>query len=1150
MIFILLVEGFTFSYDTTTVVAINNSTFDGDGLAPLSASGCYYRGIWIESSDGISEFNQFLFNNVNISNYAFGLHLNTSGEKALIELSSVNVHDNDYGIVIYNDTEDIVVHVNRSISNSSSTVDLSSVTFRNNVNALTVNRVDNVIISFATFIDNIQPSSLSNINTVSVSSATFTNHRFDALLVDNASTIILSSATFMFSHASFTLTSGTVNVSFVTFIRSGLYIYVELDNFSGSSSFVISNSYFSYVYQYLSELIGILIRNRGECARTNIVFTNVTFYKASWIASYVLYIDTENTIPSIMFKDVNFMSNHAGASTLFINTNQNMQCESYHQNMSIQLTNCTFDENFVPEYAVYIAINVKADSYNNLGIVTVELSDCKFDHNSGGKSIVYVYFPPFVYPGSMILDNTTFINNKGTALHLVIAELKFKRDSLFVNNSASDGAAVYMERVDAISFNDNAIVQFKNNSAKLKGGATYINLVGKVFDIDQYCNVFNSISNTSNVSFTNNSAGVAGNSIYFNIPESCQIITNVNDKSSLLYYLNMFKYSEPLFTKSSPVITSAYNIELYPPAIAIHNSDNEYLIQESKMLGEPIEIIASVFDYFNNIAEPVTFSINCKLCGSTYLLSTHLISVHNQSIYALKILPTVAEDVVNNTDIIITFLSALYPVYRQINASLSIELSSCRAGYLFNNTQRPCVCYPHHDIVHCKEDYVEIKIGYWIGYLTEQHYTSSICPNNYCSSEHTETSPGFYSLRGKSDDQCSSHRTGVACGKCKSGYTLAYDSPDCINTDKCCVGMTILVIVLTILYWITIVAVVFGLMYFQFQISSGYAYGIIYYYSIVDILLVNDVTEEVFHLVSVLSSFAKLNPQLFGQLCFVEGLSGIDQQFIHYSHALAVSLILLIIVLVARYSARLTRFVSPCVIRVICLLLLLSYTSLASTSLQLLRPLTFNDVDEVRTYSSPDIKYFTGRHLVYGIVAILCEVIIVIGLPLFLLLEPFLRRRVNLVRIKPLLDQFQGCYKDKYRWFAAYYLICRQVIILIVYVGNGNYYYMLYGLQTACVINAMIHGVVQPYKNDLLNGLDEVILVILILVANLNLFSLSSFIPTNYFSVILVILPLLLICFIAIRKSISHFFIRKKRELQLYNPVGTHEGNDRNNERR
>ena len=707
-----------------------------------------------------------------------------------------------------------------------------------------------------------------------------------------------------------------------------------------------------------------------------------------------------------------------------------------------------------------------------------------------------------------------------------------------------------MEKVNAITFDDNANVQFINNSAKLNGGAMYVNLVNVDTDINPYCDVFNSTTSTFNVSFTNNSAGIVGNSIYFSISQSCQIITDINNKSSLLYYPNMFKYCEPSFTNNSPLVTSPYNIKLYPPAIVICNSSNSYSIHEPKMLGEPIQIIASVLDYFNNITEPVTFLVNCKTCCGEYILSTHLISVHNQSIYEINILPTIAKDVVNNTKISINFLSTLSPIYRQINASLSITLSSCRTGYLFDFAQRHCFCYPHPDLVHCKGYYVEIKIGYWIGYLTEEHYTSSICPNNYCSSEHTETSPGYYSLHGKLDDQCSSHRTGVACGKCKSGYTLAYDSPDCINKDKCSAGMTILVIVLTILYWIGIVAVVFGLMYFQFQISSGYAYGIIYYYSIVDILLVSDVSKEGFQLVSILSSFAKLTPQLFGELCFVEGLSGIDQQFIHYSHALAVSLILLIIVLVTRYSARLTRFVGPCIIRVICILLLLSYTSLASTSLQLLRPLTFDDVDEVRTYSSPDIKYFTGRHLVYAIVAILCEVIIVIGLPMFLLLEPFLRRRVNLVRIKPLVDQFQGCYKDKYRWFAAYYLICRQVIILIVYVGNGNYYYMLYGLQTACVIIAMIHGWIQPYKNNLLNGLDEVILLILVLVVNLNLFTLLSFIPTNYLLVTLVVVPLLLICFIAIRKALIYLFNKRKGRLHLYNPIEVHEDDNGNNERR
>ena len=1109
-------SGLHISYDTKIVVAISNSWFDGSGCIVGCISSCTgsCTGIWIKPSIDVFEFNQFLFRNTKFSNYEYGLDLSTSGENAAVELHNVNVYNNIYGIFI---------DMNRSTNGSSGTVDVLSGIFMDNYHGLTIIA-----------------------DTVNVASNTFTNNRDDSTYFI-ANIVSITCVTFTLGN-SIVSSAYIVNISSVTFVSNPLQISTE--SHDSSVSIDISNSYF---YNNSDKAILIDIYDVPECTRASIIFTNVLFYNTIAYHGYihvdtsVLYIDTENTVLSAVFKNVSFISNYL-AYTLYINSVQNDtgKPQFCYQIAAIEFANCTFDENFALEYVV--AMNIIGDDiiYN---LIDIELSDCNFDNNFVGKSILYVNIILKV-PGLIHLSNSRFSNNNGTVLQLVIDKLFFNGNVLFINNSAINGAAVYVEKVHAISFDDNSIIQFINNSAKLRGGAMYINLVDLDTDIYPYCDVFNSISNTSKVSFTNNSAGIAGNSIYFSIPQSCQIVTDVHNVSSLLYYPNMFNYSEPVFTKNSPVVTSPYNIKLYTPAIPIHNSDNDYFIQGSKMLGEPIQITASVLDYFSKVAEPVTFFINCKTCDSKYILSTYLISVHNQSIYELKVLPTVAKDVISNTNVSMTFLSALLPIYyRQINVSLSIELSSCRAGYLFNNTQRQCVCYPHHDIVHCKGYYVEIKIGYWIGYLTGQH-TSSVCPNNYCSSEHTETSPGYYSLRGKSDDQCSSHRTGVACGECKSGYTLAYDSPDCINTDKCSAGMTFLVIVLTILYWIAIVAVVFGLMYFQFQISSGYAYGIIYYYSIVDILLVNDVSKEVFQLVFILSSFANLTPRLFGQLCLVEGLSGIDQQFIHYSHALAVSLILLIIVLVARYSPRLTRFVGRCIIRVICILLLLSYTSLASTSLQLLRPLIFNDVDEVRTYSSPDIKYFTGRHLVYAIVAILCEVIIVIGLPLFLLLEPFLRRRVNLVRIKPLLDQFQGCYKDKYRWFAAYYLICRQVIILIVYVGNGNYYYMLYGLQTVCVIIAMIHGCVHPYNNNLLNVLDEVILVILVLVVNLNLFSLSSFIPTNYFSVALVILPLLVICFIAIRKLISHFFIRKKRELQLYNPVGTLEGNDGNNERR
>ena len=880
-----------------------------------------------------------------------------------------------------------------------------------------------------------------------------------------------------------------------------------------------------------------------QCPKTNIAFTNVTVYNTTVYNSNAS-VSIESTEISIIFEftNVNFALNHhtSYSGEVLLITNSIQKCA--FNNAYIQFSGCNFDDNtaFDNMVALMIARNVN-DQGNG---VLISMLYCNFNNNFGGNNIAYIQGPTggdlFSH---VVLGNVTFSNNKGTALYCIITDLKFQQNVLFTNNKATSGAAIYFAEVHSVqSWDADIDVQFINNSAAQKGGALYFNIIA------DYCNVF---PNAFNASFINNSADIAGNSIYFSIPQTCQVANSTINESSSFYIPNDFKFSQPSYVAFSPTVTSPHSIQLHPPeAIPVQNSSNNYYIQQSKMLGESIQFTTSILDYFNNVTEPVIFTINCNGCDDDYILSTYQITVHDKSLIELKVLSIIQKDVTNNVGISLTFLSVLSPVYNSINASLSIELSPCHVGYVFDNFQQ-CICYPKLDIVHCNDDHTEIRIGYWIGFVSG-YDTSSICPSDYCNfAERMETSLGYYALSSESDDQCNSHRTGVACGECKPGYTLAYDSSDCINTERCSAGMTFLVVVLTIIYWFAVIAIVYGLMYLPFQNvkTLGYTFGIIYYYSIVNILLVSDVSEEVYQLVSILSSFARLTPEVFGQLCFVKGLSGIDQQFIHYFHALAVSLILVAIVLVTRFSPRLAMYVRRCIIRVICILILLSYTSLASTSLQLLRPLTFSDVHEVRTYSSPDIKYFTGRHLAYGIIAILCELIIVIGLPLFLLLEPLLSRKINFVKIKPLIDPFQQCYKNKYRWFAAYYLICRQVLIIIVIVGNRNYYNMLYYLQTACLIIAMIHGYIQPYKSNLLNGLDGVILLILVLVVNLSTFPSFSQSVSSGLTVAFVILPLLLFCFTVIRNILGRCYKGNNQVFQqLFNPAD--EDEDNKNERR
>ena len=159
-----------------------------------------------------------------------------------------------------------------------------------------------------------------------------------------------------------------------------------------------------------------------------------------------------------------------------------------------------------------------------------------------------------------------------------------------------------------------------------------------------------------------------------------------------------------------------------------------------------------------------------------------------------------------------------------------------------------------------------------------------------------------------------------------------------------------MVITLSLLYWIAVVVAVFVMMYFKVTVGSLYA--IIYYYSIVDILLsqVLYISNELYTTVNIMSSLAKLTPQFLGKLCLVQNMSGIDQQFIHYVHPTVISLILIMIIMLARRLRRVSSFVSRGIIHFICFLLLLSYTSVATTSLLLMRPLKFININKIYTY--------------------------------------------------------------------------------------------------------------------------------------------------------------------------------------------------------
>ena len=296
-----------------------------------------------------------------------------------------------------------------------------------------------------------------------------------------------------------------------------------------------------------------------------------------------------------------------------------------------------------------------------------------------------------------------------------------------------------------------------------------------------------------------------------------------------------------------------------------------------------------------------------------------------------------------------------------------------------------------------------------------------------------------------------------------------------------------------------------------------------------DILLYQDyfISSQLHTAVNIMSSLAKLTPQFLGQLCLARNISGIDQQFIHYVHPVGVVIFLCITNIIAKKSHRVSSFISKGIINFICFILLLSYTSVATTSLLLMRSLTFLNIDKVYTYLSPDIEYFHGRHLAYVLVAVSFTIVIVIGLPLLLLLEPFLKSKINFIKTKPLLDQFQGCYKDKYRCFAAYYMICRIVIILLIIVRVFDEFTTQYLLLISCALMTLIHLIIMPYNKAFQNTFDGVVLQLIVIISILPMVEFLD----NYNRDLVVVITYLLIL-LPIGSFITIKFLLHKNQIK------------------
>ena len=740
----------------------------------------------------------------------------------------------------------------------------------------------------------------------------------------------------------------------------------------------------------------------------------------------------------------------------------------------------------------------------------------------------------------LFLADLNFINNYGTALTICSSKVTLQGSLNFTHNSGTFGGALLLGDITLDSLEETVDITFTNNSAKY-GGAVYIldnpciETWTETYDHTHKCNI--------NANFLGNRADIEGDSVYSQMPHcSCNkkfcnfsfdhkpgIISGAysmtlwarddrseNGTRSVLAAfpgIHVFLNFDVRDCEGTPVVCTAKPLALcgdnHPTSCAHGGHDNGFTFT----IDGPIYIVLRTG--FINTESNLSFSLNQNSTLKNGSLPKLFFQCRNHRGYEMT-----------------TYTG---------NISVNVSSSKCPIGFKYNSKKSSCECGSLGKNYHC--DFVSGKIcverGMWAGFSDLNKNSDSLivteCNSEFCNYKH-KTSCKLRQLTNlvllsldSSDDhdlQCVRGHSGVLCCDCLSGKTNSFDSYQCID-DKQCRGWQKWILLILSLGWPTLLGLLILLMIPTFENGVGN-----FYCSFFALAVLGPISQQADFdpypslqtLVNIYTSTFFLGSRALGFIpwCFFK-VSRMWTAFYYYVGPVMLFLLLLSLFVSARLRSRIVLKIQSNPIKPISIIFLITFWSLAQTSILLLTPTDLPNVGAV-VKIQPSQKYFEYGH----IPVFMFSVVILIGLLLFsllLLLSPFCQGK--LTRIMPLLDEFQHCYRNRFRWFAGLYF-SSWILLVIIHVTTQTLLF-----RTLLFALLVIQCICQPYKHVWLNRIDTFLLADLTLLASIK--GTQDNAIHEVLTYLTVIVPLLYITFrcfsiifIRLAAILSHCYIRAR----------------------
>ena len=890
---------------------------------------------------------------------------------------------------------------------------------------------------------------------------------------------------------------------------------------------------------------GLFVTLQDSSQKNLVIIENCTFSRnkctktggGGAVAKYQFSRDLSLLNNTLLFNNSVFMENKAmyGGGLMLFSPPAPKQHNS-SQN-TFWFTNCTWLHN----RAVFGAA-VDVPVYINE--ITPVFTDCKFIKNElikGNNEITSWAKENNMGKGTFTTIKTNiefwnsvrFEDNTGSALYVVSATTIFPSgmNAVFVGNHGFEGGAIALKSSSKLTVKENSKFSFINNTASFKGGAIYSYPDNERYDLlandcfMEYIGFRILPTEKRNVTFyfSGNKAGSEreskikdGDSIFISSLSPCNFVCTGNESNpSRETAFGCF------FNVSSNV---QLNVTTTGVNFHVTTTSPPHTIP-GKEFSLPIEVKDELE---NNVESLFYVAVN----GTVTIDPAY-------SYISDKMMKVYGNPGANGT-IILERIG-----FHQLYILLDFTLDQCPPGYVLELDKTEylgreieilqCACGWNHDtysyqgLLKCKSTLFQAYIlnGYWAGYegdpATPDNLMTAICPLGFCSYNATDFL-SLYLLPGNASKleleifMCGPSRSGTLCGQCNGNRSVYFHSSrfKCGPNQHCSLGWLLYIISELLPLTIVFLTVMFA----NISFTSGTMNGFILFAQMLDTLItdVNGIANiprpvyiltEVHHFIYRFFNLDFFSIDSFS-FCLWKGATTLDIlafKYVTITYALVLVLFTILLMNTCNYRALCPwlrpHMVKRSVIHGLSAFLIMCYTQCVLVSLRILVPTDLKGLHYQRkvVFYSGNITFFGKDHLAYAIPALMCLITIGAVPPLLLLVYPMgwkvlaicglsESKGVKMIpidRLKPLLDSFQSCFKDNFRFFSGLYFVYRvpTLVAYVLAIGLTQFYV---AIEVVFLVTLALHAIAQPYQKRWHNIVDTLLLVDLAIINALSLF--------------------------------------------------------------